>query len=216
MARRWTASTSPTSAVSSSHQGWLRTVDLLNWLVDHWDQPEEGTWETRGGRKNFTYGRLMSGVAMDRGIRLATTHGRPAPLERWQRERNAIYNQIMSRGWSPQRKALVQEYDNTVLDASLLRMPTVDFTTPADPMWTSTLQRMDDELVTDRLVYRYNPEASPDGLRGSEGTFSLCTFAYIDTLARPGRLDDSQLMFEKDADLHQPPRPVLRGNRPHR
>ena len=127
MARRWTASTSPTSAVSSSHQGWLRTVDLLNWLVDHWDQPEEGTWETRGGRKNFTYGRLMSGVAMDRGIRLATTHGRPTPLERWQRERNAIYNQIMSRGWSPQRNAFVQEYDNTVLDASLLRMPTVGF-----------------------------------------------------------------------------------------
>jgi GH15 family glucan-1,4-alpha-glucosidase len=179
------------------HQGWLKICDLLNWLVEHWDQPEEGIWETRGGRKDFTYGRLMSWVAMDRGIRMANTHGRPAPLQQWQQARDAIYHQIMSRGWSPPRNAFVQEYDNTVLDASLLRMPTVGFITPTDPMWTSTLQQMGDELVTDSLVYRYNPEASPDGLRGSEGTFSLCTFAYIDALARAGRLDDAQLIFEK-------------------
>ncbi len=183
--------------IQSGHGGWLRISDLLNWLVDHWDQPEEGIWETRGGRKDFTYGRLMSWVAMDRGIRMATTHGRPAPLERWQRERDAIYNQIMERGWNPGRQAFVQEYTNTVLDSALLRMSSVGFITPTDPMWASTLRAMDGELVTDSLVYRYNPEASPDGLRGSEGTFSLCTFSYVDALARAGRLDEAQLVFEK-------------------
>jgi GH15 family glucan-1,4-alpha-glucosidase len=76
-------------------------------------------------------------------------------------------------------------------------MSTVGFITPTDPMWTSTLAAMDDELVTDSLVYRYDPEASPDGLRGSEGTFSLCTFSYVDALARAGQIDKARITFEK-------------------
>ncbi|GIF00996.1 glycoside hydrolase family 15 protein [Paractinoplanes rishiriensis] len=183
--------------IATSHHGWLRTCDLVNWVAGNWDQPEEGIWETRGGRQNFTYGRLMCWVALDRGIRLATAHGRPAPLESWHRQRDAIYNQIMERGWSPIRRAFRQHYDTDVLDSALLRMPTVGFITPTDPMWTSTLAAMDEELVTDSLVYRYDPAASPDGLRGSEGTFSLCTFAYVDSLARAGQLDKARVTFEK-------------------
>ncbi len=183
--------------IITSHQGWQRICDLLDWVTDNWDQPEEGIWETRGGRQHFTYGRLMNWVALDRGIRLASTHGRPAPLDRWRTQRDAIYRQIMDRGWSPRRQAFRQHYDTDVLDASLLRMSTVGFITPTDPMWTSTLQAMDGELVTDSLVYRYDPEASPDGLQGSEGTFSLCTFAYVDSLARAGRLSKARETFEK-------------------
>jgi GH15 family glucan-1,4-alpha-glucosidase len=183
--------------LTAGHQGWLRICDMLNWVADNWDQPDEGIWETRGGRQDFTYGRLMNWVALDRGIRLATTHGRPAPLERWHAQRDAIYNQIMGKGWSSKRQAFVQHYDTDVLDASLLRMSTVGFITPNDPMWTSTLKAMDAELVSDSLVYRYDPEASPDGLRGSEGTFSLCTFAYVDSLARAGQLDKARVTFEK-------------------
>jgi GH15 family glucan-1,4-alpha-glucosidase len=183
--------------LQAGHGGWLRICELLNWVTDNWDQPEEGIWETRGGRQDFTYGRLMNWVALDRGIRLATSHGRPAPLERWRSERDAIYNQIMERGWSPKRQAFVQHYKTDVLDSSLLRMSTVGFITPSDPMWASTLKAMDGELVTDSLVYRYNPEASPDGLRGSEGTFSLCTFAYVESLARAGQLNKARVTFEK-------------------
>jgi GH15 family glucan-1,4-alpha-glucosidase len=183
--------------IASGHHGWLRVRDLLDWVAENWDQPEEGIWETRGGRQHFTYGRLMCWVALDRGIRLATAHGRPAPIERWRRERDAIYNQIMERGWSPTRRAFRQHYDTDVLDSSLLRMSTVGFITPTDPMWTSTLEAMDSELVTDSLVYRYDPAASPDGLRGSEGTFSLCTFTYVDSLARAGQLEKARVTFEK-------------------
>ena len=179
------------------HQGWLAICGMLDWLVDHWDQPEEGIWETRGGRKDFTYGRVMSWVAFDRAIRLADSHGRPGPTDRWAAQRNAIYEQVMQKGWDPGRRAFVQQYGEPVLDASLLRMSTVGFITPQDPMWLSTLRAMDTELVSDSLVYRYDPSASPDGLRGSEGTFSLCTFAYVDALARCGRLDDARLVFEK-------------------
>ncbi len=183
--------------LQASHTGWLRISQLLDWLTDNWDQPEEGIWETRSGQQDFTYGRLMSWVALDRGIRLATAHGRPAPLERWRQERDAIYNQVMTRGWNPDRKAFVQHYRTNVLDSSLLRMSTVGFIAPNDPMWTTTLEAMDHELVTDSLVYRYDPEASPDGLRGSEGTFSLCTFAYVDSLARAGQVDKARVIFEK-------------------
>jgi GH15 family glucan-1,4-alpha-glucosidase len=179
------------------HQGWERICDLLDWVTVNWDQPEEGIWETRGGRQDFTYGRLMSWVALDRGVRLATEHGRPGSVERWRVERDAVYRQIMTRGWSPERRAFRQHYGTDVLDSALLRMPTVGFIAPNDPMWISTLAAMDDELVADSLVYRYDPAASPDGLRGSEGTFSLCTFAYVSALARAGQVDKARLTFEK-------------------
>jgi GH15 family glucan-1,4-alpha-glucosidase len=183
--------------LEAGHQGWQRLRDILDWLTDNWNQPEEGIWETRGGRQDFTYGRLMSWVALDRGIRLAAQHGRPAPLERWRTERDAIYDQIMTAGWSDARQAFIQHSKTDVLDSSLLRMSSVGFISPKDPMWLSTLEAMDHELVTDSLVYRYDPEASPDGLRGSEGTFSLCTFMYVDSLARAGQLDKARNTFEK-------------------
>ncbi|MGY1673291.1 glycoside hydrolase family 15 protein [Geodermatophilus sp. SYSU D00710] len=180
-----------------SHQGWTATSRVLDWLADNWDQPEEGIWETRGGRQAFTYGRVMSWVAFDRGIRMATEHGRPADVDRWRAARDRIYEQVLERGFHTSRGAFVQHYDTDVLDSALLRMPTVGFVDGRDPLWRSTLAAMDDELVTDSLVYRYDPEASPDGLRGSEGTFSLCTFAYVDALTRSGRLEEARTAFEK-------------------
>ncbi|HTR69744.1 MAG TPA: glycoside hydrolase family 15 protein [Mycobacteriales bacterium] len=179
------------------HRGWTRICEMLDWLVDNWDQPEEGIWETRGGRKDFTYGRIMSWVAFDRAIRLSAAHGRPGPVDRWTNERDAIYRQVHTRGWNDKRQAFVQHYADEVLDSSVLRASTVGFIAPQDPMWLSTLRAMDEELVTDSLVYRYDPGATPDGLRGDEGTFSLCTFTYVDALARAGRLDEARLVFEK-------------------
>ncbi len=180
-----------------AHQGWLAVSEMIDWLADHWDQPDEGIWETRGGRKDFTYGRFQSWIALDRAIRLAEHHGRPANLERWTMERDRVYNQIMERGWNPKVKAFTQHYESDVLDSSLLMMPLQGFISPKDPMWLSTLRAMDDSLVSDSLVYRYNPTMTPDGLRGSEGTFSLCTFWYVDALARAGRPEEAALVFEK-------------------
>jgi GH15 family glucan-1,4-alpha-glucosidase len=179
------------------HRAWSTIGRVLDWLADNWDQPEEGIWETRGGRQSFTYGRVMCWVAFDRGIRMAVEHGRPAPLERWTAERDRIYQQVMDKGFHASRQAFVQHYDTDVLDSSLLRMPTVGFVAGTDPLWLSTLEAMDGELVTDSLVYRYDPAASPDGLRGSEGTFSLCSFAYVDALTRAGRVRDARNAFEK-------------------
>ncbi|MET9470199.1 glycoside hydrolase family 15 protein [Streptomyces sp. NPDC006544] len=179
------------------YDAWMSSAGLLDWLCDNWDRPDEGIWETRGGQKDFTYSRLMCWVAFDRGIRQAMATARPADLPRWTAARDAIMEQIMTRGWSTQRQAFVQHYGSHVLDASLLLMPLVGFISPKDPRWLSTLDAMDAELVSDSLVYRYDPEASPDGLQGSEGTFSLCSFLYVYALARAGRLEQARYAFDK-------------------
>jgi GH15 family glucan-1,4-alpha-glucosidase len=180
-----------------AHQGWLAIADMIDWVADNWDQPDEGIWETRGGRKDFTYGRFQCWIALDRAIRLAERHGRPANVAQWAMERDRVYKQIMDRAWNPKVKAFTQQYGTDVLDSSLLLMPLQGFMAPRDPMWLSTLRAMDQTLVSDSLVYRYNPSMTPDGLRGSEGTFSLCTFWYVDALARAGRLEEAELTFEK-------------------
>jgi GH15 family glucan-1,4-alpha-glucosidase len=180
-----------------AYHGWQALTKIIDWVCDNWDQPDEGVWETRGGRKNFTYGRFQCWVALDRAIRLAERTGRPANVARWVAERDRLYTQVMDRGWNTAAGAFTQHYETDVLDSSLLLMPAEGFVDATDPMWLSTMRAMDRELVSDSLVYRYNPAASPDGLHGDEGTFSLCTFLYVDALARAGQLDTAVLTFEK-------------------
>ncbi|MEV7978621.1 glycoside hydrolase family 15 protein [Streptomyces sp. NPDC086519] len=176
---------------------WDDVTRLVEWVCDHWDQPDEGVWETRGGRKNFLYSRLMCWVAVERAIRLANRRGLPAELQRWQRCRDTIYRRIMDRGWSERRRAFVQHEGGEVLDASVLMMPLAKFIAPTDPKWLSTLDALTEDLVSDSLVYRYDRQASPDGLRGDEGTFSICSFWYVEALVRAGRVDEARLAFEK-------------------
>ncbi|MFC0599806.1 glycoside hydrolase family 15 protein [Streptomyces palmae] len=181
--------------ISSAH--WDRVGELVDWVCAHWDQPDEGIWETRGGRRPFLYSRLMCWVAIERAMRLARHRGLPADTPRWERSRDAIYRRIMEHGWSAERHAFVQSEDGAVLDASVLMMPLAKFISPTDPKWLATLEALGEDLVSDSLVYRYDPLASPDGLRGEEGTFSICSFWYVEALTRAGRLDEARLAFEK-------------------
>jgi GH15 family glucan-1,4-alpha-glucosidase len=176
---------------------WDAITAGAEWLCDNWDQPDEGIWETRGGPKKFLYSQLMCWVAMERAIRLALRRGLPANLDRWREVRDAIYRRIMDRGWSPSRRAFAQYEGGDVLDAAVLLMPLVKFISPTDPRWLSTLDALTANLVSDSLVYRYDPQASPDGVRGEEGTFSACSFWYVEALTRAGRFDEARLAFEK-------------------
>ncbi|GIH21792.1 glucoamylase [Acrocarpospora phusangensis] len=180
-----------------SSERWEELSCIVDWICAHWDQPDEGIWETRGGRKNFVYSRLMCWVAIERAIRVANQRGLPADIPAWQRVRDTIYRQIMRCGWSEEAGAFVQHFDDDVLDASVLMMPLAKFVAPTDPKWLSTLDALGDKLVSDSLVYRYDPDVSPDGLPGREGTFSVCSFWYVEALARAGRLDEARLAFEK-------------------
>ena len=154
----------------------------------------------------------MSWVAVERAIRINRARGLPGDIVRWLAERDRIYNQIMSKGWSKERGAFVQHYGSDVLDASVLLMPLVLFIAPRDPRWLATLDAIGDELVSDSLVYRYNTEASPDGLRGEEGTFSMCSFWYVEALTRAGTGRRGAAGVREDADVRQPPRAVLGGD----
>lgn len=181
--------------ISSSQ--WDDVCALVDWVCENWQQPDEGIWETRGGRKNFLYSRLMCWVAIERAIRMANRRGLPADIVRWRGVRDTIYRRIMSHGWSERRHAFVQHEDDEVLDAALLMMPLTKFVAPTDPKWLSTLDALTGDLVSDSLVYRYDPRASPDGLRGDEGTFSICSFWYVEAMVHAGRVEEARLAFEK-------------------
>ncbi|AQZ63791.1 Glucoamylase [[Actinomadura] parvosata subsp. kistnae] len=180
-----------------SSRRWEELSTLVDWVCEHWDQPDEGVWETRGGRRNFTYSRLMCWVAIERAMRVAIQRGLPADMPRWRESRDAIYRDIMRHGWSERLQGFVQHFDDEVLDAAVLMMPLAKFVSPTDPKWLSTLDALGDALVSDSLVYRYDPELSPDGLEGQEGTFSICSFWYVEALARAGRVEEARLAFEK-------------------
>jgi GH15 family glucan-1,4-alpha-glucosidase len=139
----------------------------------------------------------MCWVALDRGLRLADKRSFPADRQRWLENRDAIYEEIMSRGWSPERRAFVQSYGSNSLDAANLIMPLVFFVSPRDPRFLATLDAIQRDLTKGSLVHRYDVDASPDGLDGEEGTFSMCTFWLVEALTRAGRLDEARLVFEK-------------------
>jgi GH15 family glucan-1,4-alpha-glucosidase len=180
------------------YDGWANIVRLIDWVCAHWREPDEGIWEVRGGRKEFLYSRVMCWVAIDRAIRLANKRSFPAPLPRWYEVRDTIYREIYERFWNPDLKAFVQSAGARMLDAASLLMPLVRFVSPTDPRWISTLRAISSELVSDSLVYRYHlADGFSDGLTGQEGTFSMCSFWYVECLSRLGDLHKARFFFEK-------------------
>ena len=175
---------------------WVALSRQLDWLEKHWEQPDDGIWETRGGRQRFTYSSLMTWVAFERAMRLARQRGLPAPILRWRDCADNAYNTVQRDGWNAERNAYVQYPGSSALDASLLIMPLVKFAGPSDPRFLATLDRISEELVNDSLVRRYETDGS-DGLDGDEGTFNLCSFWYVEALTRAGRITESRYVFEK-------------------
>jgi GH15 family glucan-1,4-alpha-glucosidase len=181
---------------------WTHLRGLIDWVCDNWQRKDEGIWEVRSGRQHSVYSKLMCWVAVDRGLRLADKRSFPADRERWLKVRDEIYEEIMEKGWSQERKAFVQSYGGDTLDASSLIMPLVFFVAPKGPRMLSTLDAInrppkDDGLVSNGLVFRYDVEKSADGLMGEEGTFNLCTFWLVEALTRAGRLEEARLIFEQ-------------------
>jgi GH15 family glucan-1,4-alpha-glucosidase len=191
-----------------SNELWQHLRRLTNWVCDHWTETDEGIWEVRGGRRHFVYSKLMCWVAVDRALRLASKRSFPSDWQRWMEVRDAIYADIMTRGWSEERKAFVQSYDGTSLDAAVLMMPLVFFVSPTDPRLVSTLEAINQSpsqggLVSNSLVYRYDVVRTPDGIHSDEGTFNICTFWLVEALVRAagrtstGRVREARLIFEQ-------------------
>jgi GH15 family glucan-1,4-alpha-glucosidase len=157
----------------------------------------------------------MCWVALDRVIRIAHDRGFPADLARWLSTRDEIFHRIMQHSWSESRRAFVQHEHSDVLDASELLMPLVGSISPTDPRWLSTLDAITADLAAVSLVHRCDPAASPDGLDADEGTFSICSFWYVEALARAGRLAEARLAFEEML-TYANHLALLRADRTHR
>jgi GH15 family glucan-1,4-alpha-glucosidase len=190
-----------------SYDGWVRLRRLIDWLCDNWNQPDEGIWETRRGRQEFVFSKVMCWVALDRSLRLADKRSFPANRGRWLAVRDEIYEQVMAKGWNAERKAFVQAYGGDGLDASLLLMPLTFFMSPSDPRMLATIDAIRKPLSAgglsaDGLVYRYNPAVTAEGKHGHDGTFNMCSFWLVEALTRagqtdPARLEDALLLFEQ-------------------
>ncbi|MBA2693353.1 MAG: glycoside hydrolase family 15 protein [Rubrobacter sp.] len=177
---------------------WQNLRRIIDWLAENWRQTDEGIWEVRGGQQHFVSSKLMSWVALERAVRISRQRGLPAGDGRWVHERDEIYEEIMEKGWSEEKQSFTQHYGTDALDASLLLMPLMKFVGPTDPRWLSTLDAIQRELTHDTLVDRYRVgDSADDGLEGEEGSFSICSFWYVECLTRAGRLDEARLAFEK-------------------
>jgi len=181
-----------------SQELWTSLRKVLDYVCEHWRDADAGIWEVRGGHREFLFSRVLCWVAMDRGIRLADKRGLPAPINEWRGVRDAIYESVFEEFWDAGRGAFVQFKGTKALDAACLIMPLVRMISPTDPKWLSTLKAVGEDLVEDSLVYRYRVgESFSDELKGGEGTFSICSFWYIECVSRTGDLQKARYLFEK-------------------
>ena len=180
------------------YDGWKNVCGLVEWLAQNWERPDEGIWEMRAGRKPFLHSRVMCWVAVDRALRLAEKRSYPAPVQKWQDLRSAIYESVFEQFWNHDLQSFVAYAGADFVDASALLMPLVRFISPVDPRWLGTLKKIEADLTEDALVYRYNSrDTGVDGLEGTEGTFSACSFWYIECLARSHQVEKARLLFER-------------------
>jgi len=177
---------------------WAVIAKQVEKVVEHWKEPDHGIWEIRNEKKEFLHTRLMCWVAMDRGIKIAEDRTFPYPEKKWKAVRDEIYQDIYHNFWSEELSSWVQYKGSKSIDASALLMPLVHFITPKEPRWLLTMEAIDKYLRLDVLVYRYHNHIEKiDGLEGEEGTFNMCSFWYVECLAKSGQLDRAIENFEK-------------------
>lgn len=184
-----------------THELWEIIVKEIGVVEKKWREPDHGIWEIRNEKHEFLHSRLMCWMAVDRAIKIAQDRSFPYDADKWHELRNEIYRDIYYNFWNEDLQAWVQYKDgdkvSDTMDASVLLMPLIHFVTPEEPRWISTLEAVDRELRLDVLVYRYKNKDQIDGLEGEEGTFTMCSFWYIECLAKMGRLDEAVENFEK-------------------
>jgi len=180
-----------------SHDAWTDLTRVVEWLIDNWERHDAGMWEIRDEPRAHTTSRLMCWVAIERMMRTARQRGLPGDLSRWGEVRDRIYARIMEHSWDPEVGAFMAVEGGDTLDAGVLLMPLVKFVAPDDPRFTSTLAAIEERLVADSLVFRYDLADTTDGVEGGEGTFSLCSFWYVEALTRAGRTEEARVALEK-------------------
>ena len=176
---------------------WDLQREIVDFVCDHWDEPDEGIWEVRSGRRHFVHSKVMAWVAIDRGVKAIDQRAREGPRDRWEKTREVIKEEVLRRGYDEGRGSFIRAYDEPELDASLLMLPLVGFIDVHDPRMTSTIDAIARELTHDGFVSRYRTHDSDDGLPPGEGAFLLCTFWLADCYALMGRVEEAEAIMER-------------------
>jgi GH15 family glucan-1,4-alpha-glucosidase len=185
------------AGLPADEDAWQLQRQLLDHLETIWRQPDDGIWEVRGPRRDFTHSKVMAWVAFDRAVRTGERYGGPGPVAHWREQRDAIHAEVSARGVDD-RGVFVQTFGGTELDASLLLVPLVGFLPATDPRVVATVDAIARELTDEGgFVRRYIPDPAVDGLAGREGSFLLCTFWLADCYALQGRRDEAVALFER-------------------
>ena len=185
------------AGIPPDEEAWRLTQPLLDFLEGAWSEPDEGLWEVRGGRRQFTHSKVMAWVAFDRAVKTAEALERPGPVDRWRRVRDEIHADVCRQGYNADRGAFTQYYGSRDLDASLLMIPLVGFLAPDDERVRGTVAAIERDLLHDGFVRRYESKEQLDGLPPGEGAFLPCTFWLVDNLALQGRRDEARALFER-------------------
>src|SRR5262252_3498809 len=183
-------------------EGWKATKELMAFMEDAWQRPDDGIWEVRGGRRHFTHSKVMAWVAVDRTVRAIREQGAGGDegakmLPHLSALAERIHAEVCERGFNPRVGAFTQSYGSADLDASVLVIPHFGFLPGSDPRVQGTVAAIEKKLVRDGFVLRYATEAGADGLPGSEGAFLACSFWLADNYALGGRLGDAEALFER-------------------
>ena len=182
---------------------WHLQRHLVDFVEANWNKPDEGIWEIRGPRRDFTHSKVMAWVAVDRAVRAVEEFGLDGPVEHWRALRDTIHAEVCAKGFNAERNAFTQYYGSPLLDAALLMIPLVGFLPATDARVRSTVELIEKELVIDGFVQRYHPDlsASVDGLPPGEGSFLPCSFWLVDCLHLIGREKDARTMFQRLLDI---------------
>jgi GH15 family glucan-1,4-alpha-glucosidase len=185
------------AGLATNEATWSLERSLVSHLETIWREPDEGIWEVRGGRRQFTHSKVMAWVAFDRAVRSIEEFGLEGPLERWRKVRDDIHLEVCERGFDPDQNAFVQSFGAKALDASLLLIPIVGFLKPDDPRVGGTVAAIERKLVWNGLVMRYDTGEGTDGLPPGEGAFLACSFWLADNYVMLGRYDEGRALFDR-------------------
>ncbi|HWC14822.1 MAG TPA: glycoside hydrolase family 15 protein [Actinomycetota bacterium] len=183
------------AGIAPSGDAWQLQQVLVEFVCERWTDPDEGIWEVRSGRRHFVHSKVMAWVAVDRAIKTVEEYGREGDVERWRQTRDAIRAEVMERGIHDGR--FKRAYDEDQVDASLLMLPLVGFIDAADPVMEATIEAVQNDLMRDGFLLRYESAKVADGLPPGEGAFLMCTFWLVDCLVLLGRQDEAVAMFER-------------------
>ena len=187
--------------LGANEAGWAMQREFLLHLARIWHEPDEGLWEVRSGREHFTHSKVMAWLAFDRGIQAMEAHNLRGPVERWRVLRDTIHEEVCSRGFNREIGSFVQSYGSRELDASLLLLPTFGFLPAHDPRIRATVEAIEQRLLVDGFVLRYDTATGTDGLPQGEGAFLACSFWLADAYSMLGRADEARRLFERLLDL---------------